>query len=125
MSKGPGVIVAAMARTPQQIFDHHLAALLDGDLDELVADYADDAVLITAAGVARGRAGIRAAFGQLAGALSAADFAVKTTVYEGELLLLEWTLDSPAARVDGVDTFVFGDGLIRVQTISQSVHPKG
>ena len=114
-----------MSRTPQQIFDHHLQALLDGDLDEIVADYADDAAVITAAGVARGRAAIRGAFGKLAGALSGADFAVQTKVYDGDVLLLEWTLDTPAARIDGADTFVFADGLIAVQTISQSVHPKG
>ena len=114
-----------MTRTPEQVFDHHIQALKDGDLDELVADYADDAVLITAAGVARGSAGIRAAFGQLSSSLSLDDLKVKTQVYEGDVLLLEWVLDTDAARVDGVDTFVFADGLIRVQTISQSVHPKG
>lgn len=114
-----------MARTPQQIFDHHLQALLDGDLDELVTDYADDAVLITAAGVARGKVGIRAAFGQLSAALADADFTTKTQVFDGDVLLLGWVLDTAAARVDGADTFVFGDGLIRVQTISQTPHPKG
>ncbi|MBS9535775.1 nuclear transport factor 2 family protein [Mycobacterium sp. M1] len=116
-----------MTRTPQQIFDHHLTALKDGDLDELVADYADDAVLITAAGVARGRDGIRAAFGQLSSAVSITALQTKTQIYDGDVLLLEWVLDTDAARVDGVDTFVFDSttGLIRVQTISQSVHPKG
>lgn len=114
-----------MTRTPQETFDHHIQALTDGDLDELVADYADDAVLITAAGVTRGKAGIRAAFSQLAAALSDAAFETKTQVFDGDVLLLEWVLDTPAARVDGVDTFVFGDGLIRVQTISQVPRPKG
>jgi hypothetical protein len=36
-----------MARTPQQIFEHHAGALIAGDIDEIVADYADDAVFIT------------------------------------------------------------------------------
>ena len=30
-----------MARTPQEIFQHHGAALVAGDIDEIVADYAD------------------------------------------------------------------------------------
>ena len=41
-----------MARTPQEIFAHHAEALIAGDLDGIVADYADDAVFIT--GVRRG-----------------------------------------------------------------------
>lgn len=114
-----------MTRTPQEIFDHHLAALLGGDLDGLVADYADDAVVITAAGVARGKAEVRAAFSKLGGALSGGEFAVKTKVYEGDVLLLEWTHDTSETHIDGIDTFVFGDGLIRVQTISQIPRPKG
>jgi hypothetical protein len=45
-----------MARTPQEVFQHHAEALGAGDLDEIVADYADDAVFITPAAVLRGRA---------------------------------------------------------------------
>ena len=36
-----------MARSPQEIFKHHAEALMAGDLDEIVADYTDDAVVIT------------------------------------------------------------------------------
>ena len=31
-----------MTRTPQEVFAHHGKALVTGDLDEIVADYADD-----------------------------------------------------------------------------------
>jgi hypothetical protein len=33
-----------MARTPQEIFGHHGKALMDGDLDEIMADYGPDSV---------------------------------------------------------------------------------
>ncbi|MEZ0383716.1 nuclear transport factor 2 family protein [Mycobacterium sp. pW045] len=114
-----------MARTPQEIFDHHLHALLTRDVDDLLIDYTDDSVLITAAGVATGLDGIRAAFSQLSDALASAVFDIKSKTYHDEILLLEWTLDSPGFQVDGVDTFVFGDDSIRVQTISQLARPKG
>ncbi|BBX20648.1 hypothetical protein MTER_00590 [Mycolicibacter terrae] len=114
-----------MPRTPQEIFDHHLHALVARNVDELLVDYDDDSVLITAAGVAQGRDGIRAAFSQLSDALASAVFDIKSKTYHGEILLLEWTLDSPGFQVDGVDTFVFGDDSIRVQTISQLARPKG
>ena len=50
-----------MARTPQEVFQHHVQALGAGDLDEIVADYTDDAVFITPAGssVARTASGPR------------------------------------------------------------------
>ncbi|MEO8815989.1 MAG: nuclear transport factor 2 family protein [Mycobacterium sp.] len=115
----------AMARTPEEIFDHHLHALITRDADELLVDYADDSVLITAAGVARGKDGIRAAFATVSDALVDAVFDVKSRTFDGDVLLLEWTLVSPGAHVDGTDTFVFGDDVIRAQTISQVVRRQG
>lgn len=113
-----------MARTPQEIFSHHIDALKNGDLDELVADYGDDSVLITAQGVARGKAQVRAAFSKLFAAESADAFEIRNQIFEGDALLLEWALDAPTARVEGNDTFIFADDLIRVQTISRSVQPR-
>jgi ketosteroid isomerase-like protein len=40
-----------MTRTPEEVFQHHAVSLGAGDLDEIVADYADDAVFITPAGI--------------------------------------------------------------------------
>jgi hypothetical protein len=114
-----------MARTPQEIFDHHIHALVSRDVDDLLTDYDDDSTLVTPAGVAHGLDGIRAAFSQLAEALASAVFEIKSKTYHNEILLLEWSLDSPGFQVDGVDTFVFAADSIRVQTISQLVRHKG
>ena len=54
-----------MTRTPEEVFHHHVQALGAEDLDEIVADHADDAVFITPAGIRRGKDGIRAAFSEL------------------------------------------------------------
>jgi ketosteroid isomerase-like protein len=40
-------------RTPKQIFQHHAEALGGEDLDGIVADYSDDAIFMTPAGVLR------------------------------------------------------------------------
>jgi len=107
-----------MTRTPEEVFQHHAEALGAGDLDEIVADYADDAVFITPAGVKRGKDGIRAAFTQLIADVPDAAWELKTCIHEDDVLFLEWTADAAATRVeDGIDTFVFRDGQIRVQTI--------
>jgi len=111
-----------MARSPQEVFAHHAQALGAGDLDEIVADYADDAVFITPAGVLRGKEGIRTAFTQLLADVPNATWDLPTQIYDGDVLFLEWTADAGATRVDdGIDTFVFRDGQITVQTVRYTV----
>jgi ketosteroid isomerase-like protein len=107
-----------MTRTPEEIFQHHAQSLGGGDLEGIVADYADDAFFISPAGIKRGKEGIREAFTQLLADVPDAAWTLKTQIYEGDVLFLEWAADAGATRVDdGIDTFVFRDGLIRVQTV--------
>jgi ketosteroid isomerase-like protein len=115
-----------MARTPEEVFSHHAQALGAGDLDEIVADYADDAVFITPAGTRRGKDGVRAGFTQLLADVPNAKWELPTQIYEGDVLFLEWTADAARTKVeDGIDTFVFRDGLIRVQTVRYTLQLKG
>src|SRR5262249_33548934 len=80
---------AAMTRTPQEVFAHHGKALAAGDLDEIVVDYADDSVLITPAGVARGKDRIRKAFTKLLDDLPDAAWDLKNQIFDGDVLFLE------------------------------------
>jgi ketosteroid isomerase-like protein len=115
----------AMTLTPEEVFQHHAQALVAGDLDEIVADYSDDAVFITPSGVQYGKEGVRAGFTQLLADLPNADWTLITQIYEGDLLFLEWGAEAEKVKVeDGIDTFVFRDGLIRAQTVRYSVQPK-
>jgi hypothetical protein len=112
-------------RTPKEVFDHHAQALGASDLDEIVADYADDAVFITPAGIRRGKDGIREAFTRLLSDVPNAAWDLKTQVYEDNVLFLEWAADAAETFVeDGIDTFVFNDGLIRVQTVRYTLQRK-
>ena len=115
-----------MTRTPPEVFAQHVKAVAAGDLDGIVVDYTDDSVVITPAGVARGKAAIREAFVKLLDDLPNADWELKTQIFDGDLLFLEWAADSAVNRVDdGVDTFVFRDGMIRAQTFRYTPQPKG
>jgi hypothetical protein len=105
-------------RSPQEVFGHHAQALGAEDLEEIVADYSDDAVFITPAGVQRGKDGIRQAFTKLLGEVPQATW--------DNILLLEWGAEGGGNRIqDGIDTFVFRDGLIRVQTVRYTLQPAG
>jgi hypothetical protein len=116
---------AAMARTPQEIFQHHGGALVAGDLDEIMADYSDDSVYITPRGEYRGVDQIRQAYVEFLAELPDAKLDVPRLVFEGDVLYLEWTADAPTVRVtDGTDTVVFSDDAIRVHTLHYTTEPR-
>jgi hypothetical protein len=112
----------AATRSPLEVFNHHVQALGAEDLEEIVADYSDDAIFITPAGVLRGKDSIRQAFAGLLGEIPQATWDLKTTLFEDDILFLEWSAEGGGNRIeDAVDTFVFRDGLIRVQTVRYSL----
>ncbi len=114
-----------MARTPQEVFEHHGEVLMAEDLDGIVSDYADDAVFITPEGVLHGKDGVREGFVKLLGDLPGASWKLPTMIFEDDVLLLEWQATSEKVKAeDGIDTFVFRDGLIRVQTVRYTLTPK-
>ncbi len=107
-----------MPRTPQEIFAHHGQALAAGDLDGIVADYSEDAIFVTPAGTRRGKEGVREGFIQLLADLPNASWELPTQIYADDVLLLEWKAESRETKVeDGIDTFLFAEGMIRVQTV--------
>jgi ketosteroid isomerase-like protein len=107
-----------VARTPQEVFQHHAEVLIAGDLEGIVEDYADDAVFISPSGVLRGKDGIREAFTKLLDDVANADWSVPTQIFEGDVLFIEWSAKAASTFVeDGIDTFVFRDGEILVQTV--------
>ena len=111
-------------RTPQQVFDHHVQAIVARDLEGVVEDYAEDTVFITPDGVLRGKDGIRQAFQKVFDDLGDAELALKTATFEDDALFIEWTAKGSTVRVDdGIDTFIFRDGQIRLQTVRYTVVP--
>jgi ketosteroid isomerase-like protein len=112
-------------RTPEEVFAHHGSALGAGDLDGILEDYSDDAILIVQSQVYRGKEGARQVFTKLLDDVPDAEWDL-STVFADDVLYLEWSAEAKGAgrRVDdGIDTFVFGDGLIRVQTVRYTVTP--
>lgn len=116
---------AVTDRTPQEVFQHHGEVLMAEDLDGIVSDYTEDALFITPDGVLKGKDGVRQGFVKLLGDVPEANWELPTQIYEDDILLLEWRAESEKVKVDdGIDTFVFRDGLIRVQTVRYTLIPK-
>jgi uncharacterized protein (TIGR02246 family) len=113
-----------MTRTPQEVFAHHAQAFDAADLDEIVSDFADDAVMITPAGAKHGKDGVREAYAQVFAELPDAVWHIKSKTFADDVLLQPWTADAAESHANGVDTYVFRDGQIRVQTVQYTLHRK-
>lgn len=111
-------------RTAQDVFKHHAQAMVAGDMDDIVSDYADDALFITNAGVLHGRGGVRQGFTKIFAELPQARFDVRTRILEGDVLSLEWAATGTGSRADdGVETFLVRDGQIVLQTVHYTPGP--
>jgi len=110
-------------RTPEEIFAHHGQALGAEDLEDIVADYADDAILVVQKQVYRGKDGARQVFTRLLSDVPQAEWQL-ATVFADDVLYLEWKATGGGRKVeDGIDTFIFRDGMIRVQTVVYTAGP--
>ena len=99
----------------KSVLDHHMSALLDGDIDEVMKDYADDAVLMTAGmGSAEGTDAIRQAFEMIPQEMFAG-FEITDEQISGEAALVTWKSD---ALTFGTDTFWIRDDQILTQTVA-------
>ena len=106
-------------RSPEQVLEDHVSALLSGDLDLIACDYDEDAVIITPRNVVSGHNEIKAYFASIFQAMGGpGNLGAVSVTTSGTVLLLEWTLDSPHLVVgDGTDTFVVVKGRIHYQTV--------
>lgn len=113
-----------MIRSPQEVFSAHIAAVTDRNVTAILQDYREDAVLLTPQGAMEGRSGVETFYTQALAALPQLEMTVTSTVFAGDALLVQWTASSQAGRIpDGVDTFIFADGAIKLQTSAFTVEP--
>jgi ketosteroid isomerase-like protein len=108
------------------VLGHHMQALLGGDLEAIVADYAEESILFTPDGPLRGLEGVRAFF---AGILETtppemmAAFEMVRQDGEGEVAYIVW--HAPGFIPLGTDTFIVRDGKIVVQSFATYAPPPG
>jgi hypothetical protein len=112
-----------LARSTREVFEDHLRESVEGAVEnDLARNYAEDVVILTGRGVYRGHDGIRRLAQLLQEQLPGCTFHYITKEVEGEVAFLEWTADSPRARVeDGADSYLIRDGRIVTQTIHYTV----
>ena len=110
------------------VFEHHVDAFGELDLEETMVDYTDESVVVTNAGTFRGLDEIEELFTGLFAEFSQAgtSLTVDEMTVEGEFGYLLWHAETP----DNVykfctDTFHVPEDTIEFQTYAGKTEPKG
>jgi len=102
---------------PKAVFDHHWNSFGAGDLDEVLADYAEESIVVRPNCVARGPAEIRQAFAGIFANFEGFKGSQESVTVGGSMVLLEWTARATDGRVvHGNDSFYIERGKILYQT---------
>jgi len=124
---------AAFADAATAVLDHHVAAMKKGDLEAVLSDYADNAVIVTPHGIApgqkevsgadvfAGKAQARKLFATLTDRDHNAGARSMTTRYEpagNDTTLMHWVqFKGTPKEVSGTDVWVIRDGKVVFQSV--------
>ncbi len=111
----------------EDVFNHHAQAIGAGDVDAIMEDYADDAVLITHDTEMRGADAIRAFFQHFVDDVvpPGSKFELTKLVHEGDHTYIIWNSESEKYKVPfSTDTFFIKDGKIALQTLAAEIIEK-
>ena len=113
-----------MSRSPQEVFESHKEAVQTGNFEQLIGDYADDAVLLTMDEVYRGKEGVAEFFGILTRYTNVV-VNFEDVVYGDDLVVQQWSADAEEVFAPrGVGVFLIRDGLIQRQGEWFEIFPK-
>jgi hypothetical protein len=113
--------------TTENVLDHHVAALLAGDLEAILADYGETSVLATPDMTVRGLPSLREFFASVIADLLQPGSQIEETTraVEGEFAYIVWRGESEKFRFPfATDTFVVRNGKIVFQSFAGQVEPK-
>ncbi|MDC0738324.1 nuclear transport factor 2 family protein [Cognatishimia sp. SS12] len=112
---------------PEAVFDHHLQAFVDRNMEQNLADYTDDSVVIIPNAIFRGLDEIEGFFGAIFQefAQDGSSFELTEKRVEGNVVYISWRAETPDnSYVYATDTFVIENDKIVTQTIGLVVEPK-
>ena len=112
----------------QKTLLHHWQAFKAGDVEAIMADYSEDAMLITPDSTLKGRAQIRSLFSQIFANMfppGSTSITLGKQVIEGEIAYILWSGSSAHCNAPFcADTFVMRDGKIVAQTFAAQLQAK-
>jgi len=111
----------------ESVFEHHIEAFANQDLDEVMIDYTDDSVVVTNMGVFRGLDEIEGLFRNLFDEFSqeGTTIEVDDTIVEDDFGYLLWHGETPDNVYEFcTDTFYVPGETIEFQSFAGKVQPK-
>lgn len=104
-------------KATEAVFNYHMQAIGAKDVDGIMEDFAEDAVVFTREGPFQGHAAIREMFVNLVGTLTPellSTFKVERADFDGEVAFLLWSAGEFVSLA--TDTFVVRNGKIVAQS---------
>ncbi|SDN02953.1 nuclear transport factor 2 family protein [Ensifer sp. YR511] len=102
----------------RKVLEHHMGAFAAG-VDEILADYTDESVVITPKGVVRGLSELRVFFQEFIDNATPAfwdAYVLQSKVCDGDYAFITWT--AKPFLTFATDTFLIRDGKILMQTFA-------
>jgi len=114
-----------LSRT-QEILNHHVAAFVEADLDEIMKDYTERSELLTPQGPVSGLSAIRSWFDEIFKAVpKGSPLDLKQTIIRDNIAYIAWSGESPFVSIPfGVDTFIMENDKILYQNLGAHIIPK-
>lgn len=116
---------SASERSAEQVVAHHAQAMSARNLDQIMEDYAENAILIDPSGVSKGKAAIRKMFEGLLSNPHIVFAPPSKQNFEGELAYLVWTPEPGKPGREGSETLIVRGGKIVGQTVAAFGPPPG
>lgn len=118
------VMADASISTTEQVVAHHMQSGNDRNVEEVMRDYDDNAILISPDGVYKGKQAIRKSYEQLVAQGSDSIITADRKVFEGEVGYVAWSMNAgQGPAVHGSDTFIVKNGKIVAQTVTIFLPP--
>lgn len=111
----------------RDVLDRHLQSLAEHDVDKIVVDYADDAVLFVPTGPLKGPAQIRPLFEAFIAEFRkpGASFTMQHQTVEGDYAYIIWSAETADNWYSfATDTFFITNGKIVAQSFAAIIKPK-
>ena len=108
----------------ETVVEHHMQSGNNRNVEEVMRDYADNAILISPDGVYKGKQAIRTSYEQLVAQGSESVITADRKIFEGEVGYVAWSMNAgQGPAVHGSDTFIVKNGKIVVQTVTIFLPP--
>ena len=122
------MINANAGGSTEQVLGRHWRDFVAGNLESIMSDYAQDALLVSAMATLKGHAQIRPMFESVFSHLfppGTSTLQLEKQSIEGELGFIIWSASAPKYEVPfATDTFWIRDGKISVQTFAANMIKK-